>query len=350
MKPRRDTSDFRDWQMPGQRTDQRVTPHPVQTPHLAQLSVVTAAFDQPSEDILFDAWDTLTPESLRGTRSLDERSRHHQPPQPQGGSQCLADSARIEDTIRCEALQSANRRMIVAELNIVVIFESKGPSLVEPADQLHAAILCQYNTRRKLMSGCDKHCLRTHQVQAPNIEAVPIDRNRNPGKPGTLDSLPRAVPRVLHGEPSDAAARKHLTCNRTGFGKPARDYDMFGVSDYAAYPPQIFRERGAQLRRPVRAVVAQRAIRHRREYLANGPQPELAWELGEVWNCGAKVETDHRFPCPPRASRCRCDLDVLGNDCTGTAACLQVAFGRELLIRIDDYRTGYVELIRKRAS
>jgi hypothetical protein len=107
----------------GERRDERVAPPPVAGPHPAQMAVELAGFDQPGERELVERGARGVGEPLGLDDRLEEPLGQHEPGEPQDGGEGLAGGPGVDDVVRRQRLQSADRSAVVAELAVVVVLD-----------------------------------------------------------------------------------------------------------------------------------------------------------------------------------------------------------------------------------
>ena len=147
--------------------DELVAAAPVAQPHGAHMPVVRAGGDELGERQLVQRPRRSTPgRPWRRTTSPTSSARQHHPGQPQAGGQGLAGGAQVDDAVRVEALEGADRLAVVAELAVVVVLQDQAAGAPGPVDGGGPPVGVQRDAGGELVGGGQQD--RAHRRIGPS--------------------------------------------------------------------------------------------------------------------------------------------------------------------------------------
>ncbi|GIF66197.1 hypothetical protein Ais01nite_42320 [Asanoa ishikariensis] len=177
--------------MPRQTGQQGVPAAPVDRTHPAQVPVELAVREEVGERELVHGRRATVGLHLGRGELVDQAGRRDQPADPQPGRQRLARRARVDHPVRVEALQSADRRAVVAVLGVVVVLHHDRVVLPRPTLHRRPGRRRQHATGRPLVGRSQHQRVGRHPGQGRHVDAVGADRH--------ADHLEAGGPRMLPG-------------------------------------------------------------------------------------------------------------------------------------------------------
>jgi DNA-binding transcriptional regulator YhcF (GntR family) len=111
---------------------------------------------------------------------VGERRQDDEPAQPQPGREDLARGSAIDEALRGETLERADRLAVVAELCVVVVLDDRRSASGRPADARLATLSAQDGPGRILVRGRDDDRVHVALDQPIDADSVLVDRDRRP--------------------------------------------------------------------------------------------------------------------------------------------------------------------------
>ncbi len=148
----------------GDRSQCGVASAPIDRPHPTEMPREPARFDEPRQGQLLEHGISHVVQQLLPDDLLDEPVRCRQPTESQCGREGLACASGVDHPLRCEALQSADRRAVVPKFGVVIILDDQSVVVVGPFDERGAP--CRAEDRSRRIGMCWRHKHRS-DVCAP---------------------------------------------------------------------------------------------------------------------------------------------------------------------------------------
>ena len=170
-----DALDLQLRQMPGERSDQAVSPPAVHASSAPDVAIVVAAGKELSEGELVESRREVVKKALGALHLIDEMRRNHEPAKAQCRRQCLRHRSDLHHMLGRHTLERTHRLPVVAELGVVVILDDQATVRTRPGDQAATPLAAQHVAGRELMRRCDEHSIC---VKAVDDHALGVDRLR----------------------------------------------------------------------------------------------------------------------------------------------------------------------------
>src|SRR5687767_14266010 len=135
--------------------DEGVAARAVDGAGAAQVAVELAAFEEVGKGELLHDRGAEVVALLGGGDGVDEVARHHEPAEPEPGSEGLVRGAGVGDEIRRETLDGADRLAVVAILGVVVVLEDHGAGVRGPVEEGGTPLRREDDAQWELVCGRD---------------------------------------------------------------------------------------------------------------------------------------------------------------------------------------------------
>jgi len=347
--------------VPGERRHQGRPAGGVDGAHPPQVPVVAARGQQRRQRHLVKGARSAIAHLLLGRDRVGQAGRGEHPAEPDRRRQRLAGGADQEDAVRREALEDADRFLVVAELRVVVVLDDEPVDPPGPVRQRMPPLGGQHHPGRRLVGGGHHHRPGVAGRQRVDHQAVFIDRRVHDAqahrgrRAQRLIGLGAAVARIFEGNRGDPGlARQRPQDQVEPLRETGADDHPVRVGIGRADPPQVPGQNVAQLAAAARIAVAQIGRGDGAAGLPDGPHPVGPGEAGQVGHARVEVRDQPR-PGRPGRRRRRGRRRRLGRpsadlrDPRGRARPAgQVSLGQQLPEALLHDATGQAELARER--
>ena len=258
--------------------DERVAAGVIGAAGAAQVAVDLAGGQHPRKRAGGDGRAAGVDRPALARDRLGQLGGRDHPAEPQRRRQRLRRRAEVDDPLRREPLQRADRRAVVGVLGVVVVLEHEPVAVRRPREQRAAALGRHHGAGRELVRGRDEERVRVE----PRVDtsAVAVHGHADDLEAGRADRRPRVVERrVLHGHPSCPAARQHAAGEPQPLRVAAGHDHVLRRRRHAADAHEVGGQLGAQDVVAARIAVVQRRIRDLGERPAQRGRDRAAREL-----------------------------------------------------------------------
>ena len=198
-----DRSELR--QVSGQRREEDVAPFAVDRAQPSQVAVELAAGEEIGEGQLVDRRRAEVGGPLRERDPVGERRGNDEPAEPQARRQDLAGRAGVDDAVRAETLDRADRFAVVAELGVVVVLDDRPAAALGPGQERRPPLRREDAAGRVLVRGGHDDGIDIGGVEQVDAQPRLVDRDLDdlqPERPEVVAALP--LGRVLDRDPPRA--------------------------------------------------------------------------------------------------------------------------------------------------
>ena len=347
MKAGGDTMDAQVWEVLVKRADQRVTTTPVDVASASQMAVERSCLDELCQCELFGDRRAVVCLQLRARDIGHEVRRDHEPTETKGWRQHFAGGTDIYHSIGGQTLQSADRLTIVPIFRVVVVLDDDRTLPRRPVEQRGPTLGSEDGARGILVCRGDQHGPGIEPTKTINTDSAVVHGNAWGLQPARLDIRALiGVTRILDGDSAHSTLAKHTAQQADALRRTVAEHHSVLSGDGRAGAVQIGYERPPGHRTAARIRIVEPRVGQRDQCAAQSGQPGAARKQRQVGDSRPEIvqrDDRRRF----LGQRLTVNRATAGNARRRTLMRIQVAFGKQLLVRFDDNAPGHIEIGRK---